>query len=79
MGTQALELYRQMSQSLINEVTYICVLNACSHCGFVDQARSIFHNIQGKTSSIYSTMVRTKDCLWRFLSSTWMNEFRSIV
>ncbi len=62
MGLQAIELYHQMPSELINEVTYICVLNACSHSGLIDEARSIFRNIQTKTEKIYSTMVYEKDC-----------------
>jgi pentatricopeptide repeat protein len=62
MGLQAIELYRQMPLELINEVTYICVLNACSHSGLIDEARSIFRNIQTQTEKIYGTMVYEKDC-----------------
>lgn len=62
MGLQAIELYRQMPSELINEVTYICVLNACSHSGLINEARSIFRNIQIKTEKIYGTMVYEKDC-----------------
>jgi pentatricopeptide repeat protein len=57
MGIQAVELYRQIPKEFINEVTYICILNACSHSGLVDQARSIFANIQIKSESIFTTMV----------------------
>lgn len=57
IGVQAIELYRQMSKELIDEVTYVCVLNACSHSELVDEARSIFQNIQIKTGTIYCTMV----------------------
>jgi pentatricopeptide repeat protein len=57
MGLQAIELYRKMPSELINEVTYICVLNACSHSGLIDEARSIFRNIEIKTEKIYGTMV----------------------
>jgi pentatricopeptide repeat protein len=57
MGIQAVEIFRQMSSKFINEVTYVCALNACSHSGLVDEARSIFANIQIKTEKIYTTMV----------------------
>ncbi|CAF5186898.1 unnamed protein product, partial [Rotaria magnacalcarata] len=33
MGTQAVELYREMPNNLRNHVSQICVLNACSHAG----------------------------------------------
>ncbi|CAF5034601.1 unnamed protein product, partial [Rotaria sp. Silwood1] len=62
MGIQAVELYRQMSSEFRNESNYVCILNACSHSGLVDQARSIFSNIQIKTEKIYTTMI---DCLSR--------------
>ena len=57
MGIQAIELYRQIPEELINEVTHICVLNACSHSGLVDEARFIFQNIEVKTQRIYGAMV----------------------
>ncbi len=61
MGIEAIELFRKMPSELINEVTYICVLNGCSHSGLVDVARSIFNNIQIKTEFIYTTMVWKKN------------------
>ena len=57
MGLKAIELFEQMPQQLINERTYICTLNACSHSGLVDQAGAIFSNIPVKTERIYTTMV----------------------
>ena len=57
MGTQAIEIYHQMPTELINEGTHMCILNACSHSGLVDQARSIFQNIPKKTDKIYTAMV----------------------
>ncbi|CAF0889915.1 unnamed protein product [Adineta steineri] len=62
MGVQALELNRKMPEEFINEVTYICVLNACSHSGLIEEARSIFKNIPTKTERINGTMI---DCLSR--------------
>ncbi|CAF3967721.1 unnamed protein product, partial [Rotaria sordida] len=53
MGTKALELYHRMPREFIDEVTDICVLNACSHSGLVNEARLIFKNIQMKTERIY--------------------------
>ena len=61
MGSQAIELFRQMPQELITEATYVCVLNACSHSGLVDEARSIFRNSQIKSEGIYCTMVYEKN------------------
>jgi len=57
MGIQAVEFYHQIPKEFLHDVTYICILNACSHSGLVDQARSIFENIQMKTDSIFTTMV----------------------
>ncbi|CAF3518869.1 unnamed protein product [Adineta steineri] len=62
MGIQAVKLYHQIPSELINESTNICVINACSHSGLVDQARSIFLSILMKTERIYTTMI---DCLSR--------------
>ncbi|CAF5213567.1 unnamed protein product, partial [Rotaria magnacalcarata] len=56
MGTQAVELYHQMPLKSKNEVTHVCVLNACSHSGLVDEARSIFQNAQIKTLKIFTSM-----------------------
>ena len=57
MGMQALELFSQMPKHFIHEVTYICILNACSHSGLVDEARSIFQNIEAKTPTVWTAMV----------------------
>ena len=57
MGSQAIEIFSQMPPESMAEVTYICILNACSHSGLVDEARSIFNRIDKKTAKIYTTMV----------------------
>jgi pentatricopeptide repeat protein len=57
MATQALELFCKIPSKYLKESTYVCVLNACSHSGLVNQARSIFNHIQIKTEKIYCTMV----------------------
>ncbi|CAF1456564.1 unnamed protein product [Adineta ricciae] len=62
MGMQALELFSHMPKQFIHEVTYICILNACSHSGLVDEARSIFQKIESKTPTVWTTMI---DCLAR--------------
>lgn len=54
---EAIELYHKMPKDFIDEITNISVLNACSHCGFIDEATALFQNIQDKTESIYSAMV----------------------
>ncbi|CAF1524079.1 unnamed protein product [Adineta ricciae] len=45
-----------MPQQLIHEVTYICILNACSHSGLVDEALSIIQKIPVKTAAVWTTM-----------------------
>ncbi|CAF1337435.1 unnamed protein product, partial [Rotaria sordida] len=62
MGLEAIELYRKMPNELQNEITHICVLNACSHSGLLDQARNIFNEIPLKTEKIVTAMT---DCLSR--------------
>ncbi|CAF1205731.1 unnamed protein product [Rotaria sordida] len=57
MGFEAIELYRQIPNELRDEVTHICVLNACSHAGLLDQARNIFNEISFKTTKILTVMV----------------------
>lgn len=57
MGVEALEIFKQMPVKFADEITYLCVLNACSHAGLVDQARSIFKDISNKTFKIYTAMV----------------------
>ena len=46
-----------MPSDFVHEVTHVCVLNACSHSGLVDEARSIFNGIANRTEKIYTTMV----------------------
>ncbi|CAF0973415.1 unnamed protein product [Rotaria sordida] len=62
MGSEAIELYRKMPNNLRNEISHICVLNACSHSGLLQEAWSIFNDIPLKTEKMYTTMV---DCLSR--------------
>ncbi|CAF0958073.1 unnamed protein product [Adineta steineri] len=62
MSIEAIELFHKVPSHLIQESTYVCVLNACSHSGLVQQARSLFNNIQMKTEKIYTVMI---DCLSR--------------
>lgn len=57
MGVEALEVYRQMPTELQNIVTHVCILNACSHSGFVDEAENIFSTINDRSSYVVTTMV----------------------
>ncbi|CAF1628019.1 unnamed protein product, partial [Adineta ricciae] len=56
MGVKAVELFHQAPRSLLADFTYVCVLNACSHAGLIDQARSIFSSIEAKTEKHYAVM-----------------------
>ena len=60
LAADAIELYHRMPKKLIDEKTHVCVLNACSHSGFINEARSIFENIPMKNKWIYTTMVVQK-------------------
>ena len=57
MGYKAIELYYRMPVEMIVEKTHVCVLNACSHSGLVDEARSIFSTIRMKNKWVYTAMV----------------------
>ena len=58
MGVEALEVFQRMPSQFIDEVAYLCVLNACSHAGLIDQARLIFERAPQKTFKIFTVMVR---------------------
>jgi pentatricopeptide repeat protein len=75
MGFEAVELFSQIPLKMLNERTFICVLNACAHSGLVDQAKQIFENIPNKTEFIFTTMVSKSFSLEIF--SIYL--FRSIV
>ncbi|CAF1336453.1 unnamed protein product, partial [Rotaria sordida] len=62
MGLEAIDLYRKMPHHLRDEVTYVCVLNACSHSGLLNEAHSIFNEILQKNKQVITTMI---DCLSR--------------
>ena len=57
MGRKAIELFDRMPRDLINDRTSVCVLNACSHSGLLDDARRIFEKISTKTEMVYTAMV----------------------
>ena len=58
MGAEAVDLYSQMPEKMRDSISNICVLNACSHAGLVDQATKIFHHVHVKTDKIVTTMVK---------------------
>jgi pentatricopeptide repeat protein len=80
MGVDAIALYRQMPEKMRNAVSHICVLNACSHSGLVDEARAIFNDIDVKSEKIISTMVSLSLLKSFLLTETiLLYWFRSIV
>ena len=59
-GFEAINIYEQMPETMRDVVSHICVLNACSHSGLIDQAHSIFKRVEQKTERIVTTMVRAR-------------------
>lgn len=57
MVADAITLYRQMPSTIRDEVSHVCVMNACSHGGLIDEARTIFNAISNKTEKIVGAMV----------------------
>jgi hypothetical protein len=57
MGYEAIDLYQQMPEIIRGTISHICVLNACSHSGLIDQAQIIFDKINRKEEKIVTTMV----------------------
>ncbi|CAF2047183.1 unnamed protein product [Rotaria magnacalcarata] len=56
MDSEAVDLYRKMPNNLQDEVSSVCVLNACSHSGLLNEAHSIFNEVSHKTKKIISAM-----------------------
>jgi pentatricopeptide repeat protein len=63
MGIEAVQLFNQLSNEILGDWIYVCVLNACSHSGLVHQAKKIFEKIpiNERTNQIYTTMVKRKN------------------
>jgi hypothetical protein len=57
MGSDAVALYRQMREKMRDEVSHICVLNASSHSGLIDEAQAIFNEISIRSERVICTMV----------------------
>ena len=57
MGAEAVDLYLEIPLTMRDSITHVCVLNACSHAGLVDQARNIYRQIDVKNDRIITTMV----------------------
>nr|ACD54792.1 putative vegetative storage protein-like protein [Philodina roseola] len=60
-GSRAVDLYMSMPEQMRDQITYTCVLNACSHSGLLNEARSIFEKISPKTLHITTAMVSQSD------------------
>ncbi|CAF4476376.1 unnamed protein product, partial [Rotaria magnacalcarata] len=66
MGSEAIQLYKQMPNHLRDEASHICVLNGCSHSGLVHEARNIFDEITFKTEKIITIMIDSLSRLFLF-------------
>ncbi|CAF4823605.1 unnamed protein product [Rotaria socialis] len=56
MDSEAVDLYRKMPNYLQDEVSSVCVLNACYHSGLLNEAHSIFNEVSHKTKNIITAM-----------------------
>ena len=58
-GVEAIELFNRIPAKMIDNYIYVCVLNACSHSGLIDEGENIFNSIpqEQKTEKIYTSMV----------------------
>ncbi|XP_050232816.1 pentatricopeptide repeat-containing protein At1g11290, chloroplastic [Mercurialis annua] len=48
LGKEALQLFEEMQKGIVkpNDVTFLCVLSACSHSGFVEEGRRYFSSMK---------------------------------
>jgi len=58
-GKEAIALFYRIPLEMINDWIYVCVLNACSHSGLIEEGEKIFNMIpqQQKTEKIYTSMI----------------------
>jgi pentatricopeptide repeat protein len=58
-GKEAIELFNKIPLEMIDNWIYVCVLNACSHSGLIEEGEKIFNMIPHKqrTEKIYTSMV----------------------
>ena len=75
MGYNAVDLYRRMPSHLRDSVTDVCVLNACSHSGLVEQAQTIFDHISNRNEHVVTTMVSISSST--FSSTCVTHDYRS--
>lgn len=57
MGLEAVHLYWSMPKEMRDSISHVCVLNACSHAGLIDEATRIYGKIHLKTERITVAMV----------------------
>ena len=64
MGMECVQFFGQIPVDMLNEPIYISVLNGCSHCGLINEAREIFEKIpvEKQTDKIYTSMVKKLFC-----------------
>ena len=60
MAYEAIEIYKRMPENTKNAISQICVLNACSHSGLIESARTIYKSIETQTPQVVTTMVRSR-------------------
>ena len=58
-GEEAIELFNRIPLEMIDSWVYVCVLNACSHGGLIEEGERIFNMIPQKQriDQIYASMV----------------------
>ena len=66
---EAIELFNRIPLEIINEWIYVCVLNACSHSGLIEEGEMIFNLISPKqrTEKIYTSMVSDRSSLVKLI------------
>ena len=67
-GEEAIELFNRIPFEIIDHWIYASVLNACSHCGLIEEGEKIFNMIshEKRTGQIYTSMVRDRSSLVEF-------------
>lgn len=62
-GKEAVELFNKIPIEMINDRICVCVLNACSHSGLIEEAEEIFNRLpdERKTERTYTSMVSMRN------------------
>ena len=68
-GEEAIELFNRIPLEMIDSWVYVCVLNACSHGGLIEEGEMIFNLISPKqrTEKIYTSMVSDRSSLVKLI------------